>query len=196
MMTKEQKQYRDNIKEAYKSVIDDIFNGIRIDPYFFNWIPYFSPIECEAWSVVRDLSIPMYPEYPACGYFIDFADPVKKIGVELDGKQYHNPKKDKARDLILSKSGWLIYRIPGREMFGSDIYQLSEQITELEDGWEEDYHRVEKLELITRWLEFSGEGVFHAIVSRHYERDIWPCSVVSDEVIDGTLHKHTYITHG
>ena len=48
--------------------------------------------------VLGCLGLPFYPQYPIGKYFVDFADPVKKIVIECDGKKYHQDKeKDKRR---------------------------------------------------------------------------------------------------
>ena len=87
-----------------------------VDPYFYDWIPDSTPIEDMAWQCIRgNHSIPMYPQYPALHYFIDFANPYLKIGVELDGAVWHNEEKDRKRDELLAADGWKIYRVSGRE---------------------------------------------------------------------------------
>jgi very-short-patch-repair endonuclease len=75
-----------------------------------------TPIEYNVWCDIRYIGVPFYPQWPVGKYFIDFADPIKKIGIEVDGK-IHNKEKTKMNDGIrtsyLSENGWCIYRIPG-----------------------------------------------------------------------------------
>ena len=90
-----------------------------IDPYLWdagqNMI-FMTPIEENFWADCRDADLILYPQYPACGYFIDFANPVAKVGIECDGRAYHTDKeRDMKRQAVLESNGWTIYRITGRE---------------------------------------------------------------------------------
>lgn len=58
--------------------------------------------------------LPLYPQFPLFNYFIDFANPYLRIGVELDGKQ-HDQNVDQERDDRLAEYGWSIFRIAGLE---------------------------------------------------------------------------------
>jgi hypothetical protein len=87
----------------------------RVDPYFVNWMKDASPIEIRAWGDIRGRCTPMYPQFPLFNYFIDFANPYLKVGIELDGKQWHDAEKDRERDEFLVSVGWHIYRITGSE---------------------------------------------------------------------------------
>lgn len=91
----------------------------RTSPYFIDWSPMFTPIESYAWQDIRGQSLPLYPQFPVDGVFIDFADPYFKIGIELDGKGYHDHKKDLLRDSKLCLAGWRIFRIPGKNSLPS-----------------------------------------------------------------------------
>lgn len=83
------------------------------DPYLMDW--EFSPIEQMVWSDIRDISVPFYPQVPVLNYFIDFACPFLKIGIECDGKEWHDAERDTVRDKELAAAGWMIYRIAGHE---------------------------------------------------------------------------------
>lgn len=79
-------------------------------------IIYMTPIEWNFWADARNANAIVYPQWPAQGYFIDFANPVARVGIECDGAAFH---KDAARDALrqshLEKAGWTIYRISGRD---------------------------------------------------------------------------------
>jgi very-short-patch-repair endonuclease len=48
----------------------------------------------------------------ACNYFLDFYIEDKKIDLEIDGNQHKFRKEhDKKRDEILTKNGFIVYRI-------------------------------------------------------------------------------------
>lgn len=90
------------------------------DPYPFDinwWRVMESPAEEMAFQVTRSNGMNTWMQYPAGKYFLDFADPWMKIGIEVDGKQYHDPERDKARDEELADQGWHIYRVSGAEAY-------------------------------------------------------------------------------
>ena len=75
----------------------------QIDPYFIDWLLDFSPIEEIAWNSIRSRGVPLYPQFSLFNYFIDFANPVLKIGLEMDGKEFHDTEKDRERDTKLAE---------------------------------------------------------------------------------------------
>lgn len=102
------------IRELYKDFNPITEDGFRISPYSLgiDWMGIFTPIEDNVWSEIRYLGLPLYPQFPVGNYFIDFADPVRKIGIEVDSVQWHkNHQKDQEREINLKKMGWDIYRI-------------------------------------------------------------------------------------
>lgn len=108
--------------------------GYGIDPYAWDdgkgWV-WMTPIETAIWHDIRCVDIVMYPQYPACGFFLDFANPVAKVAIECDGRAFHDSAIDRERDRILGLDGWKVYRMTGRECLldGEDDergkYQLS-----------------------------------------------------------------------
>lgn len=60
-------------------------------------------------------------EYQVDFYFIDIAWPKIKIGIELDGKEFHVKERDQKRDAYLNKQGWQIYRIPSSECWNPKL---------------------------------------------------------------------------
>lgn len=99
------------IRDAYELMLPRIMEGYT-NPYFLDWD--FTPIESLAWMDIRGRGLPLYPQFPIGRVFVDFADPIHKIGVELDGAAYHEHKKDLARDTSLLQLGWKIFRVKGR----------------------------------------------------------------------------------
>ena len=90
-----------------------------IDPYLWDCgkhMIFMTPIEENFWADCRDADLILYPQYPACGYFIDFANPVAMVGIECDGRAFHEDKeRDAKRQSVLESRGWTIYRITGRD---------------------------------------------------------------------------------
>lgn len=78
-----------------------------------DWVLIFTPIEQEAWYHIRRAGLPLWPQLPVAGFFLDFGNPVAKVALECDGAGFHDPKKDAARDRKLASLGWTIYRAPG-----------------------------------------------------------------------------------
>lgn len=135
----------------------------RIAPYFLDWD--FTPIERNAWTDIRALGLPLYPQVPVGRYFLDFADPVLKIGVELDGRAFHSVEQDEPRDIALWEKGWRIFRIPGRDSLASkepafgQVWEESRQ--DAPDVAEREAHL---------WIMDKSEGFFWALKLFYYDR--------------------------
>lgn len=173
------------LRYAYQQVNSEIIEASKehirgwVDPYFVNWLKDASPIEYRAWGDIRGRGTPLYPQYPLFNYFIDFANPYLKVGVELDGKQWHDAEKDQARDEFLATAGWHIYRITGAE--ANKTIEIPQ--------YPEDYdYDEEKLEDIYRdYFMNSCEGITRAIDIIYFE-GYNPLG--SKDVCYQTLNKH------
>lgn len=145
---------------------------MRQDPYFMDW--EFTPIEHNVWGDIRSLGLPLYPQVPALNYFLDFACPMLKIGVECDGKAWHNHDLDKARDARLAAAGWMIFRIEGHEC------------KRMVEPWIE-YEEDERADLVEKYFMTTSEGILSAIKRRYF--DDTP-SEKYQYLIDATLFEH------
>lgn len=153
-----------HIRKVYKEVhFEKIMKKGKMNPYDlfdFDFTKYASHLEKYAWHRIRCLGrFPMFPEVPVLNYFIDFANPKLKIGIEMDGSTYHDKAKDLKRDKeIFEKEGYIIFRIPTNECWtGANTLCFSgdENIHEMEQ-WEID-------EIIEKWFLTTCEGVIAAI---------------------------------
>lgn len=75
-----------------------------------------SPLEERVIRRLLELNLPIRFEsqFEVKPYRIDIAFVDSKVGLELDGKDYHDPIKDKLRDEYLETvEGWKIERVPG-----------------------------------------------------------------------------------
>lgn len=139
--------------------------------YPFDWGAILTPIEFEAWCTFRRIGgIVMYPQYPAGPYLIDFAHPFKKIGLELDGKAYHDPERDRRRDLALLRMGWTIYHITGSEMNkmpGVSWYDYGADSGS--DWYNEGSDEQSSWERVREWILSTGDGVIEAIKIEHFD---------------------------
>lgn len=152
----------DVIREAYKLMEPRIIERRgACSPYWFDW--KFTPIEALAWQDIRGTGMRMFPQIPVGRYFIDFGDPCKKIGVELDGKDYHSEKKDRPRDEWLWSQGWRIFRVPGYKAFAAPKYVF-------DDGWTHEYRedRDRFLFDLKTWANEWSEGIFWALRYFYY----------------------------
>lgn len=117
----------DLIRLHYGRVAPEIMrspkNAWAVDPYAWNSVIHMTPIEDSFWSLVRDCGAVMYPQWPAARYFLDFANPVAKIAVECDGRQFHDAKRDAIRDAHLRVMGWSVYRYTGSDCWRMQLMQ-------------------------------------------------------------------------
>lgn len=110
------------IRELYK---DNILEIMAAPPYHYGIDPYewdmgrdiihMTPIERAMWCDIRCTGIVMYPQWPTCGVFLDFANPVAKVAIECDGKEFHDPEEDAKRDARLASVGWNVFRMKGSD---------------------------------------------------------------------------------
>lgn len=161
-------KYRDTperwpfIRKLYAECMPDILAAGKdrgIDPYFTDWVRLFTPIELDAWNSIRSHGVPLYPQFPALNYFIDFANPVRRIGLELDGAKFHSLDKDWERDRRLFDEGWTIFRIPGR--------QTKVRFDDPFDDYDDDDATERKAH---HWLMNTSDGVIFAIREVYFSR--------------------------
>lgn len=139
-----------------------------IDPYFINWVNYFSPIETQAWQSIRCYGVPLYPQLPVLNYFLDFGNPYFKVGLELDGKDYHDTDKDRIRDEALFNAGWKIFRISGSEMMNLRYKTPGELHEDYKIDEEEREHE------IRHWIMNTGDGIIAAMSYVYFNRSLIP----------------------
>lgn len=137
--------------------------GGLADPYFIDWLHIFTPIESFAWGEIRSTGLPFWPQFPIGRFTADFADPVKKIVIECDGRAYHtDPLKDARRDDAMRADGWRVFRLPGSACVAEPMDWL-DYMDEYCDGF--DYKADQMIE---DWMYGSAEGFFHALSVAEY----------------------------
>ena len=73
--------------------------------------------EKKLWQVIRGHrleNIPFRRQMPIAGYVADFASPLHKLTIELDGSQHgegNGLAADRERDRVLAELGWTVLRI-------------------------------------------------------------------------------------
>jgi len=147
------------IRQAYSELLPEWMGEyektgeMRQDPYFMDW--EFTRIERNVWSDIRALGLPFYPQIPVLNYFIDFGCPFLKIGIECDGKAWHDHDLDKARDARLAAEGWMIFRIEGHEC------------VRVVEPWQEYTDEENPIE-VDRYFLATSEGVLRAIKCKYF----------------------------
>lgn len=126
---------RIKIRKAYKKHMHKIL-ALRIGSFPYDigidWIDKLSPIEEHVWSSIRYLGLPFYPQFPVGPYFLDFGDPVRKIGIEVDSRRWHQDEdKDLRRQAEIEAEGWEIHRFPSRM-----VYTIRDDFNVLDDNGE------------------------------------------------------------
>lgn len=161
------------IRETYKDMMPWIERHYpRVDPYIFDFFVPLSPIEENVWGDIRYLGLPMLMQFPVDPYFIDFADPIKKMGIEVDGREFHQDViKDDERQRYLEERGWTIIRIEGNKTTkGRDDFFTEEIIEYLyELPPEEKQYLISKTEKEYRYG--CSEGILLTLREKYYE---WP----------------------
>lgn len=150
-------QDRIHIRKCYNSLLKG--SNEFISPYsIMDWNKEMSPIEFETWKIIRGIGMPFMPEFPVYKYFLDFANPLQKIGIECDSFMYHKDKiKDLKRDAELYKFGWKIFRITGSECNFVPKKSLSEILND------EQYYNLDISCELEDFFMNSIDGVLEAI---------------------------------
>lgn len=186
---------RKRIRETYKDLIPTIMESRhQTDPYIFDFDMPMTPIEENVWHDIRVLGLPFYMQFPVGPYFIDFADPIKKIGVEVDGKEWHQDHDaDDKREKELNRLGWVIVRIPGYKTFKrrSDFFQNDE----------DEYIDLEARDAcMNMFLAESSEGILLSLKRKWYDHEqkeeskLTKLSDVMQSVINDILDKSSRIS--
>jgi very-short-patch-repair endonuclease len=89
----------------------------EVDPYSLGLHDMMTPIEWDLWKDIRQTNrCKFVPQYPVGRFTLDFADIDNRLAIEADGKAYHDPARDKARDQeLFDKHGWRVFRVTGAE---------------------------------------------------------------------------------
>lgn len=69
-------------------------------------------------------------QYPIGAFDTDFAFPLERLMVEVDGRDFHGTERDKIRDSIMQQNGWKVVRVQARH-----VYQDALLCARLIDGY-------------------------------------------------------------
>lgn len=113
--------YRRNTQAIYEAGKSDW--GIDVYAWDHEADITLTPIEQALWSDIRAVGVVMYPQYPVCQFFVDFANPVARVAIECDGAAYHaDHVKDAKRQAVIEANGWTVYRISGSDCMKNTDY--------------------------------------------------------------------------
>lgn len=163
--------YWNGIRTVWAQNMPAVLSG-EPNPYFVDWTLIFTPIEDAVWGDIRCSGLNFFPQIPVGRRFVDFGNPIKKVGIECDGAAYHDVERDTARDLELREHGWTIYHLTGRECLEPDP---------------EDY---EDQESIDAWNGRSAYGLLKAIRQWHFQEE---CEDPIDYAGKQILNKHLLV---
>lgn len=155
---------------------------MHFDPYRLHFTPNQSPIEEQMWASIRGCGLPFFPEFPVLNYFVDFGNPFLKIAIECDGKQWHDPEKDAARDARIIADGWTVYRAPG-----SECHRVMDAPWEKFDRPDEVDEEALGVYLLD-WFLNTADGLLKAIEICHFGCEIPSAMYVA--CATATLEKH------
>lgn len=114
----------------------------------------------------------MYPQYPILNYFVDFADPYRRVAIEVDGAKFHQDgEKELRRHKEIEADGWTLYHITGAEAFGNidSFYALGNRIILDKDGDEVSYeYEDDFINHRDNLLISCASGIVCCIKRKHY----------------------------
>jgi len=133
------------------------------DSIKFNSVP-----EQEFWEVVIHterkwgLLYPIIPQYKVGKYFLDFAMPAIKLGMEIDGLAYHNGQesfmRDRKRQREIESQGWRIVRFAAKEILLNALVCYGE-FEDIAMGMNEiKYQNIQNIKNIPKILSIFADG--------------------------------------
>jgi hypothetical protein len=87
-----------------------ISNRIQLFLFEINWENSLNRIHLKIYHDIKTIGVWLYPYYPLGGFFLDFGNPFKKIGIEILYKDHGKKNKEK-RLAYFKRMGWQIYLI-------------------------------------------------------------------------------------
>lgn len=94
-----------------------------------------------------------------------------KIGVELDGKAFHDRDRDTVRDHKLWRRGWRIFRITGSEAVKWLYPPTEPDFADSAERGSQEYN-----DDLSQFAELTGDGVFWSLNVVFYKPERFNCS--------------------
>lgn len=162
------------LQAAYKHYLPLILEaakaGRSIDPNIVAW--EFSTTERDTWGEIRALGLPFYPRFPVLDYFADFADPFRKIVIEVNRSKPQNKTRDNLCEKLMREAGWEVYRLTGRTTMRllGDAFTADEAV-EIEEAINSKYPFSEANQSYLEMAESTLDGFLLVLRRRHYSKD-------------------------
>ncbi len=102
------------LRNLYASALPDLLAYYpRHDPYITDWMGILTQEEFAVWQAIRCANLPLLPKLPIDSRFIDFADPIKHVGVQVVGRG----RRRRQSSHFLHIKGWKLYRLESWRVF-------------------------------------------------------------------------------
>ena len=137
--------------------------GVAFGAYETGLEDWLTPIEAALWQDIRQSGLPMIAGVPVGRYWLDFGDIDRRIGIEADGRGYHDTERDTRRDEALAEIGWTVFRVTGQECKRALPCRAELRLSGCED---DEIERRERDFYMT-----TSEGVCRAIAAVYYNHD-------------------------
>lgn len=125
-----------------------------------------------AWSCLKAEGISMLPLFPFFHYFLDFADPFRKITILVEEEE--TPWDEQAvveQDKLLSLTGWTVYRIPKKVAHTFETKLLPEEMGRCPYGeFDDDEQYQTYLSYKPRLREETIDGFFSWLKEEVYSK--------------------------
>lgn len=140
------------IREEYARKMADFTAGgldYVVNPEFIGWNYEWTQNAQSAWFCLKAEGVSMYPLFPFLHYFLDFADPFRKIAVlvEEDDAPW-NEAFCQEQDKLLTLGGWMVYRIPSQVANTLEASLLPEHLQRCPYGEFDDDEQLEEYQQI------------------------------------------------
>jgi transcriptional regulator with XRE-family HTH domain len=163
------------IREAYLIATPDILRrvsrGLYTSPYIIDW--NFQPNASSAWSIIRSIPIGLYPKYPFLHYFLDFADPYRRIVVFVEEKDMPWKVEDITyQDRLLIIHGWKVFRIPYKVVWIYESDLLPPHLIDVYDvGAESKEQLIERKTWDAELSKKTIDGFFRWLKKNHFQKE-------------------------
>ena len=168
------------IRETYELITPEIFKaavkGKNVHMYILHW--NFSPNAGKAWSIIRSMQIGLYPQYPALNYFLDFADPYRRIAVFVEERIPSSVMYVDYQDKALALYGWKVFRIPNEvsNSYESDLLPI--HLVNIDDvNAKSEEQLIERKKWNQELSKKTIDGFFRWLKDNYFKNEI----VVNDE---------------
>lgn len=170
-MTNPKFKFYPEIRRRYEELLPVIIDKYPITiPYeIADWFLILTKAERMFWDCIRSLAAPFYPEFPVGKYYVDFADPFRKIAIEVHSNKYHlgREEKDFIRQSNIEDLGWSVYHLEAKHM-----WVVMDDFEKNDFGKEADnVSATRNHDLASKYLKYysnDADGILRRFMYKHY----------------------------